>query len=291
MSGFWNYVRGSEENIISNAQTNNQKLFTKVIESLRKNSTYFRLVLKFLIPKLASLATLLFLIILLNAVVLQLLIYRVGLLSGKFYKCLTNRDAATFTNVAFEAIAYIVFNASVKSINDYLTSLLSIVWRKYLTFKLHDLYFNRKQFYYIHYPQVLVANCKKQKEKIKKINQNIPLDNSHFEINLELNTSRLSQKPIAVNNRRNLRALNIQNHAEFNDEAVLSQNENLIPEFIRLDNPDQRITQDVNSLCKSLSTIIPLLLLTPFVICWYGYQVKFTTFFKKLSAFNLNEYK
>ena len=43
--------------------------------------------------------------------------------------------------------------------------------------------------------------------------------------------------------------------------------------FNKLDNPDQRITQDVNSLCVSFSSIIPLLLITPFVICWYGYKV------------------
>jgi ABC-type uncharacterized transport system fused permease/ATPase subunit len=40
-----------------------------------------------------------------------------------------------------------------------------------------------------------------------------------------------------------------------------------------LDNPDQRITQDVKSLCDSISTIVPLLMITPFVIGWYGYQV------------------
>ena len=45
----------------------------------------------------------------------------------------------------------------------------------------------------------------------------------------------------------------------------------------KLDNPDQRLTQDVNSLCDSFSTIIPTIIISPFVIGWYGYQVQTTT--------------
>ena len=40
-----------------------------------------------------------------------------------------------------------------------------------------------------------------------------------------------------------------------------------------LDNPDQRIVQDVNTLCQSLSSILPVLLISPFVMGWYTYQV------------------
>lgn len=51
-------------------------------------------------------------------------------------------------------------------------------------------------------------------------------------------------------------------------------NENIAESKLkRLDNPDQRVTQDVNSLCISLASIIPLLIISPFVIGWYGYQV------------------
>ena len=52
-------------------------------------------------------------------------------------------------------------------------------------------------------------------------------------------------------------------------------NENIAESKLkRLDNPDQRVTQDVNSLCISLASIIPLLIISPFVIGWYGYQVE-----------------
>jgi ATP-binding cassette subfamily D (ALD) protein 4 len=38
-----------------------------------------------------------------------------------------------------------------------------------------------------------------------------------------------------------------------------------------IDNPDQRITQDADSLCRSLSTILPLILISPFTIGYYTY--------------------
>ena len=46
----------------------------------------------------------------------------------------------------------------------------------------------------------------------------------------------------------------------------------LISKKLSIDNPDQRIAQDVDSLCRSLSTIIPLLLLSPFIIGYYAYR-------------------
>jgi ATP-binding cassette subfamily D (ALD) protein 4 len=39
-----------------------------------------------------------------------------------------------------------------------------------------------------------------------------------------------------------------------------------------IDNPDQRITQDVDALCRTLSTIIPLLIISPFTIAFYSYR-------------------
>ena len=39
-----------------------------------------------------------------------------------------------------------------------------------------------------------------------------------------------------------------------------------------IDNPDQRITQDVESLCRTLSVIIPLIMISPFTIAYYAYR-------------------
>ncbi|KAF0312783.1 ATP-binding cassette sub-family D member 4 [Amphibalanus amphitrite] len=41
----------------------------------------------------------------------------------------------------------------------------------------------------------------------------------------------------------------------------------------RIDNPDQRITQDVDKMCKTLSTMIAQLLVAPFIIGYYTYAV------------------
>ncbi|XP_013772980.1 ATP-binding cassette sub-family D member 4-like [Limulus polyphemus] len=38
-----------------------------------------------------------------------------------------------------------------------------------------------------------------------------------------------------------------------------------------LDNPDQRITQDVEKMCKALSTAIPTIIVSPFTIAYYSY--------------------
>ncbi|KAL5008674.1 hypothetical protein ScPMuIL_014255 [Solemya velum] len=40
----------------------------------------------------------------------------------------------------------------------------------------------------------------------------------------------------------------------------------------RIDNPDQRITQDVNKMCEAFTTILPVLIISPFTIAYYTYQ-------------------
>lgn len=45
----------------------------------------------------------------------------------------------------------------------------------------------------------------------------------------------------------------------------------------KIDNPDQRITQDVSEFTKNLSSTIPNLLIAPFTIGWYTYKSYMTT--------------
>lgn len=64
------------------------------------------------------------------------------------------------------------------------------------------------------------------------------------------------------------------------DYVPTSSSSPLISKKVSIDNPDQRIAQDADSLCRSLSTIIPLLLLSPFIIAYYGYRTwKITGFY------------
>lgn len=45
----------------------------------------------------------------------------------------------------------------------------------------------------------------------------------------------------------------------------------------KLDNPDQRITQDVDAMCQYFSVTLPKLLISPFVIAYYSYNSYQTT--------------
>lgn len=55
---------------------------------------------------------------------------------------------------------------------------------------------------------------------------------------------------------------------------------------ISIDNPDQRIAQDADNLCQKLSSIIPLVLISPFSIAFYTYQTwKVTGFYGPLAIF------
>lgn len=129
---------------------------------------------------------------------------------------MSNQDISAFWSLTISAILYIIINATLKSIQTFLASLLSIIWRKTLTHHIHSIYFTQLRFYY----------------------------------------------------------LQVGKQVDENSELLSSSPEGLDLGFSRLDNPDQRIAQDINSLCTSLASIIPLLIVTPFVIGWYGYQVR-----------------
>ncbi|XP_023238099.1 ATP-binding cassette sub-family D member 4-like, partial [Centruroides sculpturatus] len=44
-----------------------------------------------------------------------------------------------------------------------------------------------------------------------------------------------------------------------------------------IDNPDQRITQDIDKMCNKLSTNIAVVIVSPFTICYYSYVLFVTT--------------
>jgi ABC-type uncharacterized transport system fused permease/ATPase subunit len=139
---------------------------------------------------------------------LELIVYQVGLLSGKYYKVLAQKNLSEFGGLVILSIVLIVVNAFVKSLVEFVSNLLRIVWRRYLTRYLNENYFARKNFY-----------------------------NIQVECNKTI-SGRGSPWPPS-----------------------------------KLDNPDQRITQDVSSICLSISNIAPTVLISPFVIGYYAYKV------------------
>jgi ABC-type uncharacterized transport system fused permease/ATPase subunit len=70
----------------------------------------------------------------------QFLTYRVGLVSGQFYKVLGDKDAVGFRSAVLSSFAVIVAMTVVKSLRVYVTRVLSIVWRRLLTTQLHIKY-------------------------------------------------------------------------------------------------------------------------------------------------------
>jgi ABC-type uncharacterized transport system fused permease/ATPase subunit len=255
---FCNYLRGIKDlptnssNQDRKSIKHNLKFFFKFLSDLKK-------LLKLLFPNFVAVSTFIFVLLLIDLIALEFIVYQVGLLSGKFFKVLTSRDVSGFTSLAILAIALIIINSSMKSFNDFLARLLQIVWRKQITLKLHDLYFANKNFYYV---------------------QNNVLNDNNASLDLETLDSNNNANPdlsILVSTNANVPISSILRNNRIN---VANKNNQLDKNDHFLDNIDQRITQDVNSLCESISNIVGLLLISPFVIGWYGYQVSYVHFFK-----------
>jgi ABC-type uncharacterized transport system fused permease/ATPase subunit len=186
----------------------------KIYRLNKKFLRHIASILTIIFPRLFCLSTFLFVFLLVIVVALELIVYQVGLLSGKYYKVLANKNLSEFTSLTILSIVLIVVNALVKSLVYFASNLLRIVWRTSLTTYLNQNYFANKNFYFIQ---------------------------------LNFKNSQVIKTPI---------------------RAGLAQSASH-----RLDNPDQRITQDVDNIFLSMSNIIPILLVSPFVIGYYAYKV------------------
>lgn len=243
MKIIFNYICGYEYPTHSRIPTHGYKL-SHLFGSLKLFFKYLSKVVKYLFPSFISASSILFLILLIDVVLLEFVVYRVGLFSGRYFKVLSERDLAAFWSLAATSIAYIIINALMKSIKDFVTNLLGIVWRKYITLELHKNYFQSKNFYY------LLHKC-------------------------DLNDDGINNGLVNSSKTKNRHSSQVQNSIEpiLGEIDDLEQNIGSNKNKSLLDNPDQRITQDVKSLCTSIANIVPLMLISPFVIGWYGYQV------------------
>lgn len=249
MNAIFNYIRGDEyPEPIGSRNTNK---ISHMLDSFKKFLKYLKKILKYLFPSFKSASTFLFLFLLIDVILLEFIVYRVGLFSGRFYKVLSNRDIDSFWSLALTSISYIIVNAFMKSIKDFITNLLGIVWRKYITLEIHESYFMSKNFYYLQ----------------SQINSEYSKENVNIMIDANPKDVTFSSKG---NNRRLLGTNSVD---PILNNLSLSGTNFDCSEKIMLDNPDQRITQDVKSLCSSIANIVPLILISPFVIGWYGYQV------------------
>jgi ATP-binding cassette, subfamily D (ALD), member 4 len=220
---------------------------TNISLSEFKSSKRFLIILNHLFPSFLSFTTFLFFILIVTTTSLEFVIYQVGLLGSKYIKVLLNNDSSAFTFLVLLSIILILINSLMRSLNSYIADTLGVIWRKNITLIIHDLYFSRKAFYYIQ-------------------QQKLPFNETHHLIGNDNNNT--------TNNE--------------NDDPMISVESNSFKLFdnnqSEIDNPDQRIAQDIDSMSTSLSNILPLFIVSPFVIAYYTYDVRFLIF-----VFEINE--
>ncbi|KAM5272871.1 lysosomal cobalamin transporter ABCD4 isoform 2-T2 [Ctenodactylus gundi] len=149
---------------------------------------------KVLFPSWSSQNVLMFLTLLCVTLLEQLIIYQVGLIPSQYYGVLGSKDLDGFKTLTFLAVVLIILNSTLKSFDQFISSLLYVNWRKDLTEHLHCLYFRARVYY----------------------------------------------------------TLNV-----LRDD---------------IDNPDQRISQDVERFCRQLSSMASKLIISPFTLVYYTYQ-------------------
>ncbi|KAK2855363.1 hypothetical protein Q7C36_007232 [Tachysurus vachellii] len=151
-------------------------------------------ILRVLFPSWCSQNVVMYGTLLIVTLLVQLVIYQVGLIPSQFYGVLSEKNYDKFKELVAFSILLIVLNVALKSLEQYISNLLYLGWRKCLTQKLHGDYFTRQVYYTL----------------------------------------------------------------------------NVLQEDI--DNPDQRMTQDAERLCKQLSSMASRLVISPFTISYYSYQ-------------------
>jgi len=104
---FCHYLRGrNEEEQVFPTKTNS--LVGKVL-ALKKFLRHLGLITKLIFPRFFCASTFLLAFLLADVVGLEFIVYQVGLLGGKFYKSLTDKNLIDFKNLAFLAIGSSIF--------------------------------------------------------------------------------------------------------------------------------------------------------------------------------------
>uniref|UniRef100_A0A3Q4HQJ9 ATP-binding cassette, sub-family D (ALD), member 4 n=1 Tax=Neolamprologus brichardi TaxID=32507 RepID=A0A3Q4HQJ9_NEOBR len=154
---------------------------------------------KVLFPSWTSQSVLMFGTLLGVTLAEQLIIYQVGVLPSHFYNVLADKNYSGFRSLVGTAMVLILFNSTLKSIDQYICNQMYVSWRKTLTESLHSAYFQGRVYYTL----------------------------------------------------------------------------NVLREDI--DNPDQRISQDAERLCKQMSSMASRLIISPFTLTYYTYHCFYST--------------
>ncbi|CAF1236420.1 unnamed protein product [Didymodactylos carnosus] len=215
---------------------------------------------------------LLILVILGNEGLLEYVIYLVGLLPAKFYVQLgaspNNRDIPAFKWLVIQSFVYVCFNAFLKSSSHFLASILYVKWRTSLVCYLQTFYFTKQRYFHLSNTTYEQKYKQKQEEESRQTYKNYTLQAANEGDNVSHSNSSI------------LVSLNSSASSPSSSSQVSNDS------FIDVDNPDQRITQDTDQLCRTLADIIPLLLVSPFTIAFYVYRTwQITGYWGPLSIF------
>jgi len=114
------------------------------------------------------------LLILINEIALQFVIYFVGLLSSEYFvqlgKSPGERDFVAFRWLVLRSFALVTLNALLKSLSPLLSSLLYVKWRMSLVFYLHSFYFTQRRYY--HLSNTTQQNQNKREDDHAEVYQN-----------------------------------------------------------------------------------------------------------------------
>ncbi len=103
LRSFCNYLRGINYDD-SATSTQNSYSFVEKILKLKKFFRHFGLIIKIIFPRFFCTSTFLLVFLLIDVVGLEFVVYNVGLIGGKFYKSLTDKNFDDFIRLAFVAI-------------------------------------------------------------------------------------------------------------------------------------------------------------------------------------------
>uniref|UniRef100_A0AAR2IH67 ABC transporter domain-containing protein n=1 Tax=Pygocentrus nattereri TaxID=42514 RepID=A0AAR2IH67_PYGNA len=115
----------------------------------------FYSILKILFPSWSNQNVLMFATLLGVTILVQLVIYQVGLIPSQFYGVLSQKNYGKFQELVSFAILLILINSVLKSVEQYICSLLYVSWRESLTEDLHRDYFWGRVYYTLN----RIRNC------------------------------------------------------------------------------------------------------------------------------------
>ncbi|CAF0842871.1 unnamed protein product [Adineta ricciae] len=185
-------------------------------------------------------------LLLANEIGLQFVIYFVGLLPSQFYveliKAPDQRNFSLFRWLVIRAFGLVILNAFFKSLSTFLSSVLYVKWRMRLVLYLHSIYFTKQRYYHL-------LNTTQQ------------------------NHNRSDHDQASVYENQTVQTTDIDDNDDESVDGISPTTPRLLSTTKPLiDNPDQRITQDADALCRSLSVILPIVLISPFTIVYYTYR-------------------